>query len=514
MTLLTINLWAQDGYDFPPVSQLPQTDKLPDPWQFFTSDRRVTTSEDWEERRSELKKMFSKNDPIVTIYPAPPNEILSEDYILEVNGKPVDIYLAKIAEVENRPDWTLNPEDVGGPYSFSYFDFSGEVTIKITSLKKPLDRLVIRPLSTGIEPKVEENSLTFKINKPCKLSIESEGRIEPLLIFANAPEVNPPKKDDPNVIYFGPGIHKPEKIKLSSGQTLYIAGGAIVKGGVDVSGNDIKIRGRGILCGNDWPWRKGPGSMIRMSEAKNVMVEGIILRGSWGWTIPIYNSDSVSITNVKLVCSRNPNDDGINPCNSQRVYIRDCFIRTDDDCIAMKGIKFGSTNDNVEYITVENCLLWADRARIFLLGHESRAKYMRDVKFKNIDIIHFSMTAFLLEPGENMKLENVIFEDFRINGEGQKELIRLEPTVNQYMHTKVPGYIDNVIFKNISVTGDKGLYKIQLTGADNEHNVNNINFEEISILNQKVAADYDNLEIGQHVANINFGIIQKSGRRD
>jgi len=283
---------------------------------------------------------------------------------------------------------------------------------------------------------------------------------------------------------------------------------------VDVSGNDIKITGRGILCGNDWPWRKGPGSMIRMSEAKNVMVEGIILRGSWGWTIPIYNSDSVSITNVKLVCSRNPNDDGINPCNSQRVYIRDCFIRTDDDCIAMKGIKFGSTNDNVEYITVENCLLWADRARIFLLGHESRAKYMRDVKFKNIDIIHFSMTAFLLEPGENMKLENVIFEDFRINGEGQKELIRLKPTVNQYMHTKVPGYIENVIFKNISVTGDKGLYKIQLTGADNEHNVNNINFEEISILNQKVAADYDNLEIGQHVANINFGIIQKSGRKD
>jgi hypothetical protein len=37
----------------------------------------------------------------------------------------------------------------------------------------------------------------------------------------------------------------------------------------------------------------------------------------------------------------------------------------------------GSDNDNVEYITVENCLLWGDRARIFLLGHESRAPYMR-----------------------------------------------------------------------------------------------------------------------------------------
>ena len=89
-----------------------------------------------------------------------------------------------------------------------------------------------------------------------------------------------------NVIYFGPGIHKPERIALSSGQTLYIAGGAIVKGGVAISGDNIKIKGRGILCGNDWPWRNGPGSMIRMTEASNVRVEGIILTGILGLDNP------------------------------------------------------------------------------------------------------------------------------------------------------------------------------------------------------------------------------------
>ena len=36
-------------------------------------------------------------------------------------------------------------------------------------------------------------------------------------------------------------------------------------------------------------------------------------------------------------------------------------------------------NNNVENITVENCILWCDRARIFLLGHESRAPFMRDI---------------------------------------------------------------------------------------------------------------------------------------
>lgn len=460
-----------------------------------------------------VNKACSKNDPVVVIYPAPSNEILSEDYTLEVNGEKVDIYLAKIAEVENPPDWTLKPEDVGGPYSFSYFDFSGEITIKVTSLKKPLDRLVIRPLSAEIEPKIKGNTLTFTINKPCKLSIEPEGRIEPLLIFANAPEVNPPKKDDPDVLYFGPGIHKPEKIKLSSGQTLYIAGGAIVKGGVNVSGNDIKIRGRGILCGNDWPWRNGPGSMIRMSEAKNVMVEGIILRGSWGWTIPIYNSDSVSVTNVKLVCSRNPNDDGINPCNSQRVYVRDCFIRTDDDCIAMKGIKFGSANDNVEYITVENCLFWGDRARIFLLGHESRAKYMRHIVLRNLDILHFNMTPFLFEPGEEMSIEDVTVENVtayadypKQSGERTFDLIRLKPAVNQYMKTQVPGMIKNVHFKNIELTGvaKEEWYPIWVIGADAEHMVSDVSFENITWFKQMLNRHSPQVKIEENTKNIRF----------
>jgi len=34
IAILSIRVWAQDGYDFPPVSELPQTDKLQDPWHF------------------------------------------------------------------------------------------------------------------------------------------------------------------------------------------------------------------------------------------------------------------------------------------------------------------------------------------------------------------------------------------------------------------------------------------------------------------------------------------------
>lgn len=43
---------------YPPVDQLPANDQLPDPFQFFGSDRRVQTREDWEQRQSEMIEML------------------------------------------------------------------------------------------------------------------------------------------------------------------------------------------------------------------------------------------------------------------------------------------------------------------------------------------------------------------------------------------------------------------------------------------------------------------------
>jgi polygalacturonase len=207
---------------------------------------------------------------------------------------------------------------------------------------------------------------------------------------------------------------------------------------------------------------------------------------------------------VKLCNSRVQNDDGINPCNSQDVLITDCFIRSDDDCVALKGLEFKGANNNVENITVENSILWCDRARIFLLGHESRAPFMRNVTLRNLDIIHFTMTPFLFEPGEDMRLENITIENVRIHGEGQRELIRLKPVVNQYMRNKVPGFVRNVKFRNVEVSGQAGEYRVQLEGADAEHNVQGVSFENVTVLGGKLSHDSTRVSAGQHVENVRF----------
>jgi len=182
--------------------------------------------------------------------------------------------------------------------------------------------------------------------------------------------------------------------------------------------------------------------------------------------------------------------------------VTDCFIRSDDDCVALKGLDFSAPNSNVERITVENSVLWCDRARIFLLGHESRAAFMRNVTLRNLDIIHFSMTPFLLEPGEDMRLEDITIENIRIHGEGQREFIRLRPVVNQYMHKKVPGFIRNIRFRNVTVDGQPGDYLVEIEGADSEHDVNDVIFEDISIASSKLQDGSDRLRIGKHTKNV------------
>lgn len=438
----------------------------------------------------------------VVIYHAPKDEKLSKDYVIEVDGKPVDVYAAPV-----------RTSRAGGPYSFAGFDFSGAATVKVTS-ERSLSGVIVRPQSYGLTPLVNGNTLSLTLNRPCQLSIEPDGKNRPLLLFANPIETDRPNEDDPGVRYFGPGIHRPGKIRLKSNETLYLAGGAIVKAAVIAEdAENIRILGRGILDGIDWEWRAGPASsMITLRRCSNVVISGITLRGSWGWTIVLAGCDHVKVSNVKICNGRVMNDDGINPVNSQHVTIEGCFIRSDDDCIAMKGMGYGKRN--VEDIRVQNCVLWCDRARIFLLGHESRAEFMRNITVRDCDIIHYGFTPFLVEPGEEMTIEDVLFEDMRVNCERPSEgpqrgpfaLIRLNPTINQYMKDKTPGRIRRLHFKDITVSGDGAeSAQIYVGGYDEQHMVENVTFENVTRNGEPVKEDSPRISIDRkHVRNIRF----------
>ncbi len=453
-----------------------------------------------------------KQDNIVT-YPAPKGAALSDQYSVTVNGKPLDVYVAPVWEPEPRYE-----KSFGGPYSFAYFDCSGTAVVQVEVRNQPMtrERLRILPESRGILPEITGSKLSFAVSSPCQLSIEPDGKNGPLLLFANPLEVDPPKPGDAGVIYFGPGLHLANEIKVSDNQTLYIAGGAVVKGGVAARGKNITIRGRGIIDGLDWERFKGPtGNLISLTLCTDVRVEGVILKDSWAWTFPMWGCRNVRIDNVKIVSARCENNDGIGVCNSQHVVIRNCFVRTDDDCITTKGFGWperdkAKDGDPVEDVTVSQCVLWTDRAHIWRLGCENWAEGMRRLTFRDIDVIHYvdpTNPAIIIQPAEGMVMEDVRFEDIRINGEGQEKLIEIHPAPTIWFRRwETPGNVRRVRFADLVVSGnapaDTG--SIVVRGCDREHTVRDVSFNNVVRYGEQATATSPNILIGEQAHGIVF----------
>ena len=66
--------------------------------------------------------------------------------------------------------------------------------------------------------------------------------------------------------------------------------------------------------------------MINAKHCNNLVMKDIILKGSYYWTIVPQDCDRVLIDHIRLAGSRVGNDDGVDPCNSSKMCIRDRII--------------------------------------------------------------------------------------------------------------------------------------------------------------------------------------------
>jgi hypothetical protein len=431
----------------------------------------------------------------VVINPAPAGAELSTDFKVFAGNKSVDVYRIQAASMDDT--WRSHN------YSMAAFDFSGDVTIKIY----PSRFSKILPESSGVRCEYHNDTLILKLYKPCQLSIEppAASSIGPLVLFANPLEVNPPDRSEKNVLFFGPGIYRKD-IKVKSNQTLYIAGGAIIQGTIEASGENIVIMGRGIVDGIPFG-----GGGINIS-GKNIKVEGIIFKSPSGWSVVAHQTDSLSILNVKVCGNRGiRSDDAIDLVNCRKVLIRDCFLRAWDDPIAIKGMDAPLIPDSA--IVIEKCVLWSDGANVFRIGCECTAKAMEDIIIRDIDVIHahsrrsqeYPLWFITLQPAENMQIRNILFENIRVNWEGQKYLIEIVPQVTKW--SKPPeGSIQNVILRDITVSGtfDVNGGLISIAGAGNDHPVKNIVFENVSVNGHCITKVSRQLTIGNNVTDLQF----------
>jgi len=433
----------------------------------------------------------------VTTWPAAAGTI-TDAYIVKVNGVPVPVM--GVPMPENRI-----VEALRHPYSFTLFDADGEVTVEVTSRWFDMDHVAILPESKGVKPLEKSgNTVVFRATPPFTLAVEPRGRHDALILAANLPEMDAPAPGTPGVVFFGPGRHHPERIALKGGETLYLAGGAWVEGGVFACGDNVTIRGRGVLSGVPWPWLHGPeitggkpvvsmhsavdlsGNMMRIS-GRGISVRDVTLLSAWGWCLVLNEVEDAMVENVKILGGRVINDDGIDICRSKDVTIRDCFIRAQDDCITPKWW--------CEDLLVERCTLWTDIANAFRIGYECEdPPYVyRNLVFRDIDVLHLTLeprtpdefwahAAIYIQPANEQLLEDFVFEEIRFHEVNSHDIFLLLKTMatDTCKKSTAAGYVKNLTMHNIHLPESKGGMCVYISTHDDAHDVDRVSFENVT----------------------------------
>ncbi len=439
--------------------------------------------------------------------------------------------------------------------SYAHLECEDEAEIEILLREEPTADAgpILRPLSYGIEPEVAGKTIRFTIRPGQQVSVEPYDDTGPVLhLFADVPEEDVPDADDPNVLYFGPGVHERAKIELHDNQTLYLAPGAVLKATIADNepferlehrgpimlhhldhfisawdAENITIRGRGIIDTSDIANAFARKNPISLNRCKNVRISGITILDATCWTITLYRCRDCLVENIKQI-SAFFNSDGVNTVSSQNVVVRNCFLRNRDDGISVKAMDTGNKDcflvepeaelpgGEVDNVLVENCVIWSDWGYAFGATYEIR-KPIRNITIRNCDVIHAThpggqgVIGVLVSDRDHVS--DVLFEDIRVE-RTLKALIDLRIRVTPWTVDPNLGTIHDITFRKVELyqppphsglaacarSGNRNYTSnyqrllddprnlINLTGLSAESNIRAITFDDVTVAGSRITS--------------------------
>lgn len=464
-------------------------------------------------------KEYAKLHSILT-YTAPEGAPLKHDYDIYVQPRgskewtKIDTYMAKV----NAP--------VGGnrhrvsEISYAFFDFTGDVFVRVVSRNKKFRKARIRPDYRGVIANVQNDStLQFLLFQPENVSVELDGDITGnLLLFTSKPPVTmeeakkEAKRQKRRFIYYAPGLYTQDTISIPSNSTVYLAGGSYFTGTIAIDdAHDVSILGRGIA-------RPPQGYQgCRVSRSRNILVDGMIVN-----TCPVGESDSVTIRNVRSI-SHPAWGDGLNVFASSNVLYDRVFCRNSDDCTTAYATRLGF-NGSTRNVRMTNSTLWADVAHpifIGIHGNAERGDTIENLTYENIDILCQSepqidyQGCLAINCGDNNIVRNVLFDNIRIEQIHQGCLFQVKVGYNR-KYCAAPGRsVEGVTFRNIRYYGQQP-YMSVINGYNEQRTVSGISFEGLKINGRTICddmpgkpgwystADYVPMFVGNHVEGLHF----------
>jgi hypothetical protein len=380
---------------------------------------------------------------------------------------------------------------------FAAFSCDGAVQIEV-KLPRVFKKISISPARHGIEPQVEGDKLRFKVPGPTMLAVMVDEH-PVLYVYANPLEQDKPDPADPSVKYFKAGqVHEVGQLRLQSNETLYIEGGAVVRGSViATSAENVKISGHGVLDGGYYKGLKSHRSII-YEGCRNSVVENIIMIEPTSWMIVLGLSEHITVRGVKQLGYVSTSD-GVDIVGSRHILVENCFLRNGDDCIAIKAFDMGryeksltlNLAGDVEDVEVRGCIALVNLGgSAFEIGHELTTGSVKNIRFRDCDVLgaHDQAGVFGIHNTDRAVVSNILYEDIRVEHYYNK-LIDLRVIKSRYHRDEQRGQIRDVVFRNINVTVSpyNPGYSVSIIGGYNaKHTVENVLFDNFRLNDEKV----------------------------
>ena len=456
----------------------------------------------------------------VFTYPAPKGAPLKNDYDVFIRPRSsqewtrVETYMAKV----NAPIGD-NKHRVS-QISYAFFDFTGDVFVRVVCKNKKFSQARIRPDYRGVIANVQNDStVQFLLFQPENVSVEFDGSItDNLLLFTSKPPVTrmeaekQARKDKREFLAFEPGFYTQDTIQISSNTTVYLAGGSYFTGTFAIEdAENVSIVGRGVAR----PPSGYEGCHVHRS--RNVSIDGLILN-----TCPVGESDGVTLRDVR--CISHPSwGDGLNVFASSNVLYDRVFCRTSDDCTTAYATRKGF-NGSVRNVRMTNSTLWADVAHPIFIGIHGNSDVQDSIVglvYENLDILCQSepqvdyQGCLAINCGDNNYVKDVLFDNIRIEQIHQGSIFHVKVGYNQKYCTAPGRGVENVTFRGIRYYGAQP-YMSVINGYNEERKVKNVTFEGLKINGRLIydkmpgkpgwysTADFVPAFVGNHVDGVVF----------
>jgi polygalacturonase len=242
---------------------------------------------------------------------------------------------------------------------------------------------------------------------------------------------------------------------------------------------------------------------------KNITLKDFTVIGSETWNIVPAACTNVLITGVNVL-SWIMSGDGIDLCGCTDTVVEGCFLRTADDCIAVKATKndFMDGCRDIRNIHVSKCVLWNDQPGNALeIGYETRTEEICDIIFEDCDIIHCMLEGwqsggvFTIHNGDRAKIHNIIYKNIRIE-DAREKLIDFKVLYAKYSKDEQRGEIQNITLEDIAIVDGAFPPSIMRGWEDGTHVIGPIAIKNLTYKGQRVEGLLDARIVAEMCRNI------------